>query len=377
MRILVAPDTFAGLFSASEAAEAIVEGWHRHAPTDRLDTVAMSDGGLGFVHALASNLSGELLAVSVSGPYGVRVPATVLLHEGTAYVEAAQACGLHLTPADHREPERATSFGVGELIGAAVDAGAERIVVGLGGPGEIASNDGGAGLLNALGADAGARTGGADEVDLRAGAAGLAALANGASLDLTWARRRLGEVQLTAASDLDLPLLGLRGTTNLDGGSRGISDERKPAVDGLVVRLAAATDPALAARPGTGAAGGIGFALQLLGGSRRPAVELVADVCDLAGRCAEVDLVLTGEAAFDYSARQGTVVYGVAQVAAAALRPCVVLAGRVDVGSREMRALGVEQAYGVAGLVRDRVAGDDPAGSLATLAARVARQWSR
>ena len=370
MRILVAPDKFAGTLSTVEAAAVIVEGWHRHAPDDQLSALAMSDGGPGFVHALASHLDGELLAVSVSGPYGVRVPATVLMHDGTAYVEAAQACGLHLTPADRRDPEHATSFGVGELIGAAIDADAERVVVGLGG---VAANDGGAGLLNALGADPGIGSG----IDLRAGAAGLAALVDGSAVDLTWAYRRIGDVELVMASDVDNPLLGLRGATNVHGGHRGIADERKPAVDGLLERLALATDRSAADRPGAGAGGGLGFALQLLGGSRRGGVELVADVAGLAVRCAAVDLVLTGEGAFDYSSRDGTVVYGVAQAAGAAARPCVVLAGRVDVASREMRALGVEQAYSATDLVGGEAALGDPVGSLASLAAKVARQWSR
>ncbi|CAN5832943.1 glycerate kinase [soil metagenome] len=369
MRILVAPDRFAGTLSAVEAADAIVDGWRRQAPGDELSTLPMSGGGPGFVHALAAHLDGELLAMSVSGPYEVRVPATVLMHRGTAYVEAAQACGLHLTPAAQRDPECATSFGVGELIGAAIDADAERVVVGLGG---CAVNDGGAGLLNALGADPGISSG----VDLRAGTAGLAALSGGAAIDLTGARRRVGDVALVAASDVEIPLLGLRGATNVFGGRLGIADERKPAVDGLLERLAKATDPAVAGRPGAGAAGGLGFALQLLGGSRRPGVDLVAETVGLAECCAAVDLVLTGEGAFDFSSRAGTVVYGVAQVAGPAVRPCVVLAGRVDVGSREMRALGVEQAYSLTELIGSAAALADPAGSLASLAARVARQWS-
>jgi len=366
MRILVAPDKFAGTLSATEAADAVVAGWRRHAPDDELATVPMSDGGPGFVHALGSCLDGELLAVSVTGPYGAAVPATVLLHRGTAYVESAQACGLHLTPADLRAPEQATTFGVGELVGAAIDAGAERVVVGLGGS---ATNDGGAGMLAALGARA--------DADLRAGATGLAGLATDSRVDLTGARRRVGEVALVAASDVDNPLLGLRGAINVFGTQKGVPDERKPALDGLLERFAVATDRSVADRPGAGAAGGLGFAILLLGGSREPGVELIAGALGLAEQCAAVELVLTGEGAFDQSSRGGKVVYGVAQVAGAAARPCVVLAGRVDVGTRETRALGVEQAYAVTDLVGERPALADPAGSLEALAEHVARQWHR
>ena len=149
MRVLIAPDKFAGTLSAVEAAEAIAEGWRREAPDDVLDLVPMADGGPGFVDVLHTSLGGELLAVAVRGPYGDEVPGSVLLADGTAYVESAQACGLHLTAEADRQPERAGTYGVGELVRAAVEAGATRVVVGLGGSG---TNDGGAGLLAGLGA---------------------------------------------------------------------------------------------------------------------------------------------------------------------------------------------------------------------------------
>ncbi len=369
MRILVAPDKFAGTLSAVEAADAMVTGWRRHAPDDQLSTAPMSDGGPGFVHALAGHLDGQLLAVSVTGPYGAAVPAAVLLVDDTAYVESAQACGLHLTPPDDRDPERASTVGVGELIATAVDAGAERVVVGLGGS---ATTDGGAGMLAALGAEA--------DVDLRAGPAGLASLAEhgpSSRVDMGAVRERVGDVRLVAASDVDNPLLGLRGASNVFGPQKGLAAERLPAVDAVLERFAVATDRTVADRPGAGAAGGLGFALLLLGATREPGVELVADAMRLAERCAAADLVLTGEGAFDHSSRGGKVVYGVAQEAARAARPCVALAGRVDVGARETRAIGVEQAYSVTDLVGEEAAFADPAGSVAALAERVARQWSR
>ncbi|MGH3317924.1 MAG: glycerate kinase, partial [Nocardioidaceae bacterium] len=132
MRVLIAPDKFAGTLTAVEAAEAISEGWLRRAPDDVIVQVPMADGGPGFCDVLHASLGGALLAVTVTGPYGDAVPATVLLSGGTAYVESAQACGLHLTPREQRDPERATSQGVGEMLAAALDAGARRIAVGLG-----------------------------------------------------------------------------------------------------------------------------------------------------------------------------------------------------------------------------------------------------
>src|SRR3954452_17966896 len=119
MRVLIAPDKFAGTLSAVEAAEAIAEGWRRHAPDDELDLVPMADGGPGFVDVLHASLGGDLLAVTVRGPYAEQVPGSVLLVDGAAYVESAQACGLHLTPEADRRPEDAGTYGVEELVGAA------------------------------------------------------------------------------------------------------------------------------------------------------------------------------------------------------------------------------------------------------------------
>ena len=364
MRVLVAPDKFAGTLTAVEAAEAIAEGWRRRAPQDVLDLAPMSDGGPGFVDVLHAAQGGHLLAVSVTGPYGAPVPATVLVAGDTAYVEAAQACGLHLTPAEDRLPERASSYGVGELVGAAVTAGVRRVVVGLGGSG---TNDGGAGMLAALGATSAPEgalvhgptaLGGLEAVDLRAAAAGCRG------------------VELVAASDVDNPLLGLIGATNVYGAQKGVTDERKHTVEAALERFAALTDKRLALAKGAGAAGGIGFALLLLGASRQPGVDLVADAVGLARRAAAADLVVTGEGAFDFSSRSGKVPYGVAGVAAASVRPCIALAGAVLVGSREMRAMGVESAYSVSDLVGRQASFADPAGTLASLAERVARSWS-
>jgi len=364
MRVLVAPDKFAGTLSAVEAAEAIAAGWQRTAPDDELDLAPMSDGGPGFVDVLHEALGGELLAVTVRGPHGAPTPATVLVVDRTAYVESAQACGLHLTgPDDPGGAEQATTYGVGELIAAAVDAGASTVVVGLGGSG---SNDGGAGLLAALGATA--------DVPLDAGGAGLDGVT---SVEVAEARARIGSVRLVAASDVDNPLTGLFGATKTFGPQKGIPEERLPVVDGFLEQYAAALDRRLALEKGAGAAGGLGHALLVLGATREPGIALVADAVGLAQRARESDLVLTGEGAFDFSSRAGKVPHGVAQVAEEALRPCVVLAGKVLVGSREMRALGIESAYALVDLVGEERAFAEPAAALAELAARTARTWSR
>ena len=365
MRVLIAPDKFAGTLSAVEAAEAIAEGWRRQAPDDVLDLVPMADGGPGFVDVLHASLGGELLAVAVRGPYGDEVPGSVLLVDGTAYVESAQACGLHLTPPEQRRPEDATTYGVGELVREAVRSGATRVVVGLGGS---ATNDGGAGLLAALGATS------VKEDALTRGATGLADVE---SVELGAAREAVAGVELVAASDVDNPLLGLVGATNVYGPQKGVTGDRLQAVDALLERLAEATDRKVALAKGAGAAGGLGFALLLLGASRMPGIDVVTAAVGLADRARQADLVITGEGAFDFSSRSGKVPYGVAAIAAEALQPCIALAGQVLVGSRETRALGVESAYSVVDLVGEQASFADPAGSLAALAERTARSWSR
>ncbi|MCM3514116.1 glycerate kinase [Nocardioides sp. P86] len=361
MRILVAPDKFAGTLSAVEAAEAVARGWRRQAPDDEVDLAPMSDGGPGFVDVLHAARGGDLLAVTVTGPTGAPTPATVLVLDGTAYVETAQACGLHLTGA--AGAESATTRGVGELLEAALGTGVSTVVLGLGGSG---TNDGGAGLLAALGATA--------DVALDAGPAGLAGVTQ---VDLDAARERVGDVRLVAASDVDNPLTGLFGATKVFGPQKGVGEDRLPVLDGWLEEWAGATDRRTSLEKGAGAAGGLGHALLLLGATREPGIALVVDAVGLAERARAADLVLTGEGAFDFSSRAGKVPSGVADVAQQALRPCVALAGQVLVGSREMRALGVESAYSLVDLVGEERAFADPAGALAELAERVARTWSR
>jgi len=361
MRILIAPDKFAGTLSAVEAAESVAAGWRETAPDDEIDLAPMSDGGPGFVDVLHEALDGELLAVTVRGPHGAPTPATVLLSGATAYVESAQACGLHLT--GKQGAETATTFGVGELVAAAVDAGATTVVVGLGGSG---TNDGGAGLLAALGATA--------DVALDGGGAGLDGISE---VDVAAARARVGSVRLVAASDVDNPLTGLFGATKVFGPQKGITEERLPVADGWLEQYAAALDRRVALEKGAGAAGGLGYALLTLGATREPGIALVADAVGLSRRAREADLVITGEGAFDYSSGAGKVPHGVATVAGEALRPCVVLAGKVLVGAREMRALGIESAYSLVDLVGEERAFAEPAAALRELAARTARTWSR
>ncbi|SKB09569.1 glycerate kinase family protein [Aeromicrobium choanae] len=368
MRIVIAPDKFAGTLTAPEAARAIAEGWRRTAPDDELVEAPMADGGPGFVDALqdAFGEDGRLEVVSVPGPLGEPTPVGLLVVGDTVYLESAQACGLHLVP-DPR-PMDATTVGVGRAIAAAVDGGAHRIVVGLGGS---ATSDGGAGLLAALGATA--------DVPLDAGPAGLDGVTR---VDLGPVRDRLTGVELVIAADVETTLLGMFGAARTFGPQKGLSDEQVLTVDHRLDRLVEAvcgSTPAerrVADQKGAGAAGGLGFALLVLGAEVTSGIGLVAREAGLAELVEGADLVVSGEGAFDYSSRAGKVVHGVASIAMAGATPCVVLAGRVDVGSREMRALGVESAYAVVDRVGEDAALREPGRHLADLAARVARSWS-
>jgi glycerate kinase len=360
VRVLVAPDKFAGTLTAVEAARAIATGWRRHAPDDELDLAPMADGGPGFVDVLHEALGGDVLAVTVAGPFGEPTPATLLVVDATAYVESAQACGLHLTRRERAE--EASTRGVGELVRAALDAGAREVVVGLGGSG---TTDGGAGFLAALGATA--------DRPLDAGPAALDGLG---SVDISACRERLRDATLVAASDVDNQLTGMFGAAKTFGPQKGVAEDRIPVVDGWLEAYATAVDRRTSLLPGAGAAGGLGFALLALGASRVPGLDLVAGATRLPARARAADLVLTGEGAFDFSSRAGKVPYGVAQIAAEAVRPCVALAGQVLVGAREMRALGIESAYSLVDLVGEERAVAQPAEALAELAERVARTWS-
>jgi glycerate kinase len=373
MRVLIAPDGFTGTLSAVEAAEAIAAGWRQVAPDDELLCAPLSDGGPGFVDVLSSVLGGRRLTYVVTGPLGEPVPAEVLLVDDTAYVESAQACGLHLVPAVARDPLRTTTFGVGELLAAAIEAGARQVVVGLGGSG---TNDGGAGALAALGAQPGAL--------LRAGGGALRDL-DPADLDLGAARERVAGVELRIATDVDNLLLGLRGASAVFGPQKGADGDVVQRLDVALEHFARAAQPGVglnmpgspAVLPGAGAAGGLGFGLLLLGAKRVAGIATVAELTGLSAAINTVDLVVTGEGSFDWQSLSGKVVAGVAAAAGEHARPCLVLAGRVEVGRREMAALGVAGAYSLVEFLGSEQAAQEPAfDNLAALAARVAGNWS-
>lgn len=454
MRVVIAPDKFAGTLSALDAALAVAEGWRVVEPGAEIDVCPLSDGGPAFVDVLAEAMPGRMLTLMVAGPLGEPTKGRVLRVGDIAYVESAQACGLHLVPPERREPARATTYGVGELIAAAIADGARQIVIGLGGS---ATTDGGAGMLAALGAtatpaapgsvpgvpggpgqadpgpagsepghgpeagpgpgagparprhadswpavaptgpgeeiieavaairgaeeagDAGVPRGPVrDHMSIRLLARGGAALPTVGAVDLTAAWRTVEDVELVAASDVDNPLCGLNGAAAIFGPQKGADRAQVLALDAALEGFARLVDPDLADRPGAGAAGGLGFAIFALGGRFESGIGAVLDAVRLDARTAGADLVITGEGSFDHQSLRGKVPHGVAQTAAAHGVPCVVLAGKVAVGRREMAAANITEAYALVDPPgSEKAAFADAYGELSRLAARVARRWTR
>lgn len=385
VHVVFAPDCFSGTLTAQQAAEAMAKGWREVAPDDLITLMPLSDGGPGFVDVLENALpEAEALFVTVADPLGREVPAAVLVvdRDGarTAYIESAQAAGLHLLAADERNPAVTSTWGVGQLLDAALSAGASRIVVGLGGTG---TNDAGAGMLAALGV-------GAAE-DLARGGLALKDIGDEALGGLDAARNRFQGVELVLATDVVAPLLGLQGASAVYSPQKGASPELAQALEGALGRfvevvrrtLPEATDlltgkpRRLDKEPGAGAGGGLGYALLLLGGTRVSGVDEVIDVVGLRSVLAAADLVVTGEGRFDWQSLQGKVVAGVAAAALETATPSVVLAGQTLVGRREAMSLGLSGTYAVAQTpeqVEEAMA--DPVGTLARRAARVAATWS-
>lgn len=378
MRVVIAPDSFGGTLSAVEAADAIAAGWSRGAAADELRLFPLADGGSGFVDVLRSSLGGCVHEVTVTGPVGgAQVAARWLRVEGdgrvVGYLEAAQACGLHLVAAVSPETARAaTSRGVGELIAVVDRAGVDELVIGLGGS---ACTDGGAGAMAALGATPLA----ADGEQLPDGGAALSGVAA-----LSGPVRMLGAATLVMAADVDNPMLGAHGAAAVYGPQKGADAAAVAELEAGLARwadvLAAATGRdagELARLPGAGAAGGLGAALFALGARRVPGATLVRELSGLDAALDTCDLVITGEGSFDWQSLRGKLVSSVARAAAERGLPCVVLAGQVEVGRREMGALGVAEAHSVAEHVGGVPASlADPGGTLAELAASVAVQWS-
>jgi glycerate kinase len=337
VRIVIAPDSFKGSLAADRAAAAIAEGVRRAAPDAECVERPVADGGEGTV-AAALRAGYRAVAAPVSGPDGRPVDAVLALDGDTAVVELAAAAGLGLL--EQPAPLTASTRGVGELIGAALDSGARRVVLGIGGS---ATTDGGAGMLQALGVrllDAAGR-------EVPPGGAGLAALdrIDAAALD-----PRLGRVELVVATDVDNPLVGPSGAAAVFGPQKGATPSDVELLDAALRRYAAVLARDLGADvadlPGAGGAGGTAAgAVAVLGALLRSGAAMVCDLVGLDDALAGARLAITGEGALDAQTLHGKAPAEVARRARAAGVPCLALAGVVRLGPDELREAGFAAAH--------------------------------
>lgn len=373
MKIVIAPDSFKDSLSAQAVADAIASGLAEVWPHAELIKCPMADGGEGTIEALLAACNGELMSASVSGPLGAPVTAHWgwLADSRTAIIEMAMASGLQLLTLAQRDACVTSTEGTGQLISAALDAGARRVILAIGGS---ATNDGGSGMLTALGA----RFLDADDQPLAPGGLALAELAR---IDLSGFDPRLSDVCIEIAADVDNPLCGPNGASFIFGPQKGASPEQVMALDAALGCFADQTAQVLGEdlrnSPGSGAAGGMGFAAKAyLKASFRAGVEVVADLTGLEQALIGADLVITGEGRFDAQTLRGKTPLGVARVAQRRQVPVIVLAGTLSEGYEQLYAHGIGAAFAlVSGPMSLEQACRDTRRLLHERARDVARLW--
>jgi glycerate 2-kinase len=344
MRVVIAPDKFKGSLTALEAASAMARAVTTIDPGAAIDLVPMADGGEGTVAALVSAASGRYLEVRVTGPLGEPVTASFGLLDGgrTAVIEMAAASGLSLVPDALRDPLRATTRGTGELLLAAIDAGARRVIVGIGGS---ATNDAGAGLGQALGyrlLDSGGR-------EIGSGGGELGRLAQ---IDPSGRRADLDQVEIAVACDVTNPLCGPQGASAVYGPQKGATPAMIPELDRNLAHFATIVQRDLGVSirdlPGAGAAGGLGGGLIAFAGGRlQGGVELLIETVNLRERLRGADLCLTGEGALDAQSAYGKTAVGVARLAHSLGCPTIALAGTIGPGAEAVLDQGVSAYFSI------------------------------
>jgi len=345
MKIVIAPDSFKDSLSAEKVADAIAAGLADALPHAQLVKCPMADGGEGTVEAIVAAGNGQLRRNHVQGPLGAPVEAHWgwLPDSHTAIIEMAEASGLQLLKQEQRNACITSTFGTGELIKAALDAGARRVILAIGGS---ATNDAGAGALQALG------LGLFDAQGNHLPRGGLA-LAHVARIELSGLDPRLAEVRFEIAADVNNPLCGEHGASAIFGPQKGASAEQVRLLDQALGHFADHCANVLPKdvrhEPGSGAAGGLGFAAKAFFGAQfRAGVEVVAELVGLAEAVKGADLVITGEGRFDAQTLRGKTPFGVASIARAEGVPVVVLAGTLGEGYQALYEHGINAAFAIA-----------------------------
>ena len=326
MKVIVAIDSLKGSLSSLEAGKAVEDGIKKAIPTAEVMIKPVADGGEGTVTALTTGLQGSLEKVAVTGPLGQKVEAAYgILPDKTAVIEMAEAAGLPLVPVDKRNPMETTTYGVGELISHVMDRGCRKFIVGIGGS---ATNDGGSGMLQALGCHFYKK----DGTEICPGAEEIEEIAR---VDIGGMDRRLEECRFEIACDVTNPLCGERGASAVFAPQKGADARMVGRLDDALSHLADVTEEVLKTDnrnlPGAGAAGGLGFAFaSYLGGDLRPGVEIVLDAVLPEKELSEADIVVTGEGRFDGQTAMGKAPVGIAKRAKE--KDCMVLvfAGSIE-----------------------------------------------
>ncbi|MDJ0948337.1 MAG: glycerate kinase [Alphaproteobacteria bacterium] len=342
MKVVVAPNAFKGSLTAPAAAAAMAEGVARAVPDAEIVQVPVADGGDGLIDVAEATLGGELRHATVTGPRQAPVQAAFCLVPSKAFaaIEMAEASGLALLPEDQLDPRQTTSYGTGELIAAALDAGAREIAVGLGGS---ATNDGGIGVAAALGVRF--LDGDGAPVEPVGGA-----LARIRRIDMAGRDPRIEETEIEAICDVDNPLLGPTGAAHVFGPQKGASPDMVAELDAGLANLAdvIARDLGRDVRglPGAGAAGGLGAGLHaFLGATLRRGVDVVLDLVGLDGKLEAADLVLTAEGQIDAQTLYGKAPAGVAEAAMRQGIPCLAIAGSVGDGISDLHGIGIDAVF--------------------------------
>jgi len=339
LRIIVAPDSYKGSVSALGVANAIEKGILTVFPEAEVCKIPMADGGEGTVEAMVSATGGRIIVEHVMGPLGDTVEAFWgIMGDGkTAVIEMAAASGLTLVPKESRDPRITTTYGTGQLIKAALDAGMENIIIGIGGS---ATNDGGVGMCKALGIKF------LDEEgqELSNGGASLACLQH---IDITGLDPRLNATKIMVACDVDNPLCGTRGATAVYGPQKGATAEMVSELDAALEKYAKiaqqTTGKEVMDCPGAGAAGGLGAGLLLFTNAKlRPGVDIVLEIMNFSNLAANAQLVITGEGRTDFQTAYGKAPVGVAKLAKQYNVPVVCLSGGLGNGADDVLKHGID-----------------------------------
>jgi glycerate kinase len=344
MKIVIAPDSYKESLSALEVAQAVEAGFRQVFPDADYVLVPVADGGEGTVDAMVAATGGRKEAVTVSSPLGEPVEAFYgLTGDGdTAVIEMAAASGLMLVPPAARNPLRTCSRGTGELIRAALEAGARRFILGIGGS---ATNDGGAGMVQALGA----RLLDADGRDLDGSGGALARLER---IDVSALDARLADCRIEVACDVDNPLTGARGASAVFGPQKGATPEMVQVLDANLARFARIVERDLGVAvdqvPGAGAAGGMGAAmLAFFSATLKPGIEIVTAAVDLDAHVRDADLVITGEGRIDFQTVHGKTPIGVARIARRHGKPVIGIAGSLGANVGVVYEHGIDAVFSV------------------------------